>query len=441
MILEFTTANFKSFKTIQTFTMRAANISSKYKEIDTNNVISITEKIKILKSKAIYGANASGKSNLVSALFAYIMIVKNSVKEEKILKKIIKKYELSFENTEIPTFFQLIFAIKNDDNVNIIYRYGFEIFENKIISEWLFGVPKKVEVQYFIREGMNVKVNERVFKEAKKFEDLTKSGDSDIFRTNSLFLSAVSSMGGSFAKSIVNAISIINILSGIDDPIIREFASENIEIEENKNEILGLLRAADFGIEDIGKLSKEEEFPIEEMPLELRELLKSGNFKKTTNFYTKRCKFRDNEKIEDIAVDFDEWESEGTKKFFYLSPLLIRTLKEGRTLIIDEFDARLHPLLTKKIVNLFNSNLTNSKNAQLIFVTHDTNLLKQNLLRRDQICFIDKDKYGNSTLKTLIEIKGVRNDSSIDKEYIQGKFGAVPFLDNIDKKFTQLMYE
>ncbi len=418
MLIEFSTANFKSFKTMQTLSMRAANILSKDKEMDTNNVRQLNDKIRTLTSKAIYGANASGKSNLVKAFLAFITIVGNSVKDENILKRWVRRYELDFEAETQPTFFQMIFALENEENKPIVYRYGFEVFNNQIISEWLFGVPKRVEVPYFIREEMKVTVNERVFREAKKFEDLTKQGDNEIFRNNSLFVSAVSSMGGRFSKNVIKSITGINILSGIDDPMINEFASEKLETPNEKQEILELLKAADFGIEDIGKLKTDDEIGSEE-------------------FYTKRSKYVENKKVTEIVVDFDEWESQGTKKFFFMSPLLIGALKEGRTLIIDEFDARLHPLLTRKIVSLFNSTLTNKTGAQLIFVTHDTNFLKSTLLRRDQICFIEKNNFGSSTIKTLVEFKGIRNDATFDKEYIQGKYGAVPFLNEMDKKFTK----
>ena len=109
----------------------------------------------------------------------------------------------------------------------------------------------------------------------------------------------------------------------------------------------------------------------------------------------------------------------------------------GNTLVIDEFDARLHPNLTKKIVQIFNSIRTNPKGAQLIFVTHDSNLLNANVLRRDQICFVDKDKLGVSSLRTLVEFKGVRNDASFEKAYLNGEYGAVPFLNRFEQIFEK----
>ena len=124
-------------------------------------------------------------------------------------------------------------------------------------------------------------------------------------------------------------------------------------------------------------------------------------------------------------------ESEGTLKLFELSPFIYEALKEGRPIIIDEFDARFHPLLTKKILELFNSN-QNSK-SQLLFTTHDTNLLSADLLRRDQIEFVEKDKYGASHLYSLVQFKGIRNNASFEKDYIQGKYGAIPFLGDFSK--------
>ena len=135
-----------------------------------------------------------------------------------------------------------------------------------------------------------------------------------------------------------------------------------------------------------------------------------------------------NKKVGNVPFILSGQESEGTIKMFELSPFIFNALNEGRTLIIDEFDSRFHPLLTKKIVELFNSE--SNKNSQLIFTTHDTNLLSSEILRRDQIDFVEKDKYGASHLYTLVEIKGVRNNASFEKDYIQGKYGAIPFLGN-----------
>jgi hypothetical protein len=126
----------------------------------------------------------------------------------------------------------------------------------------------------------------------------------------------------------------------------------------------------------------------------------------------------------------DEHESEGTQKLFAMAGPLVDTLENGRILVIDELDARLHPLITREIISLFNSNQTNPHNAQLIFMTHDTNILSHKFFRRDQIWFAEKDKFGATHLYSLAEYK-IRNDASFENDYIQGRYGAVPFIGDL----------
>lgn len=415
--------------------MVAAKISSKYKEIDEENVYPTDNHLRLLKSKAIYGKNASGKSNIAKALVTFLKVIRYSVKFEDIIAKLIEPFKLNSDIAGEPSFFQLIFQATNSTT---IYRYGFEIYNGKVNAEWLFGKPGRVEVPYFTREGMNVQVRDRWFKEAKKFEDLAASGDSEIFRDNSLFLPAVAAVGGTFAKNIISDIGDITVVSGLTDPRIKSKLEKALQDNEIKQSILKLMRAADFDIEDVVPSEKgdEDSVPPEDMPDELKELFKQGIIKKSPSFQTKRHVFDKNgEKSGSINPDLEDWESEGTKKIFFLSAFLLQALKEGKTLLIDEFDARLHPLLTKKIVQIFNSNETNRKGAQLIFVTHDTNLLKADLLRRDQICLVDKNKFGVSTLRTLVEYKGIRNDASYEKDYLSGKYGATPSLNRMNQVF------
>jgi AAA15 family ATPase/GTPase len=145
-------------------------------------------------------------------------------------------------------------------------------------------------------------------------------------------------------------------------------------------------------------------------------------------------KYDSDNKFKSITLlDIDTHESEGTKKLFALAGPILKILKEGKTLIIDELDARLHPLLTEAIIRLFNSNETNPNNAQLVFTTHDTNLLTNKLFRRDQIWFTEKNKVGATDLYSLAEFKGVRSDASYEKDYIAGKYGAIPFIGGLQR--------
>ncbi len=409
MFIDFTVENYRSIKEMQTLSMSAANIISKYKVLDSKNVFKPSPKLTILKSKAIYGANASGKSNLIRALATFISIVTDSVKDEKILSSRIESFELSTETEDKPSYFQLSFLLNK-----VYYRYGFEATNKEIKSEWLFGSPGKKEVPFFTREGATINVNANQFKEGSKVSELYSQPENDIARSNSLFITAVKSFSGGIAREIVDYLSGYIIISGLSDLRLHKIAEESIGDEGKRIKIAELLRVADVGIDDISRIEYQSNKGIEK------------NSKKFLTI-TRHKKFDKNLKQAGSANFFMLMnESEGSKKMFEVSPLILNALNENRVLFMDEFDARFHPLLTKKIVELFNSG--SNKGSQFVFATHDTNLLNAKLLRRDQICFVEKDKYGASHFYSLVDFKGVRNDASFEKDYVSGKYGAIPFL-------------
>jgi AAA15 family ATPase/GTPase len=421
MFEEFSFGNFWSFKEMQTLNMTAARIKSNNPVLDTDNIIPVREGLNLLKSKAIYGANAGGKSNVIKALVAFIRIIRNSVKEDTILK-LIDSFQLSTETIDQPTFFQLVFRIDN-----IRYRYGFEADKETIKSEWLFSTPQKREQPLFIRENDKViEINQTHFEEGNKFITLLEDdNEGEIFRSNSLFLSSLASFGfGKLSKKITKFISSISVIVSLGYPDMYRVAGESLDDAVKKNFILDWLKNADVGIEDL----KAVEITNEDLSDNIEDRVKEDS-KKGKVIISSRALYNEALKPEGEAnFSFSMQESQGTKKMFELSPFIHRSLKEGTPLVIDEFDTRFHPLLTKKIVELYNS--SKNKTAQLIFTTHDTHLLSSELLRRDQIDFVEKDKYGASHLYTLVEIKGVRNTASFEKDYIQGKYGAIPFLGN-----------
>jgi hypothetical protein len=426
MIEEFSFGNFWSFKDIQTLNMTAAKIKSKNSHLDNINVFPINKDISLLKSKAIYGANASGKSNVIKALVSFIRIIKDSVKEEKALD-LIDSFQLSIETENMPTFFQLIFRIGK-----IRYRYGFEADDKSIKSEWLFSTPNKREQLLFIRENkLIVKISKTHFEEGVMYQKLFENSKDPIFTDTSLFLTHLSSTGfGKLSKQIVKTISSVSIISGLGHRGMYGVAGDSLSDSVKKKFILDFLKKADTGIDDLDTV----EITNENLSGNLEDEVK-GDFKKGKIIVSSRTKYNVELKPEGKSdFSFGMQESEGTKKMFELSPFIYRSLKEGTPLLIDEFDSRFHPLLTKKIVELYNS--IENKKAQLIFTTHDTNLLSSDLLRRDQIDFVEKDKYGASHLYTLVEIKGVRNDASFEKDYIQGKYGAIPFLGDFTNLIT-----
>jgi len=425
MIEEFNFGNFWSFKEMQTLNMTAAKIKSKNSMLDKTNVFAVNNELSLIKSKAIYGANASGKSNVIRALSAFIRIVIDSAKEENTLN-LIDSFQLSTETISQPTLFQLIFRLGKTR-----YRYGFEADEKSIKSEWLFSTPKVREQALFIREKNEIiEINQTYFTEGILYQKLLEGSKDQIFTETSLFLTHLNSIGfAKLSKEIFKIISSITVISGLEHSGMYNIAEDALRDSIKKKFILDLLKRADVGIEDLERVDIQTEYLPDNAEKEVQQKFKKGKI-----IVSSRTQYDSNLiPAGKSEFYFRNQESAGTKKMFELSPFIYKSLKDGAPLIIDEFDCRFHPSLTKKIVGLFNS--PENKNAQLIFTTNDTNLLSSDLLRRDQIDFVEKDKYGASHLYTLAEIKGVRNDAAFKNDYLQGKYGAIPFLSD----FTNLI--
>jgi uncharacterized protein len=408
MIVDFSVKNYRSIRDLETLAMNAAKIVSKDKELDESNLIPFSDKLSLLKSKAIYGANASGKSTMIRALASFLNIIFDSVKDEKILLRLIDRHLLANGSISDSTYFQLSFIYRD-----IYYRYGFEANTKIITAEWLFGTPGKKEVPFFIREGSEITVNENQFPEGSKLIDLYKQSDNDIARPNSLFLSVCRSFNQGLAREIVEYLTGYVIISGLGDRRMLKMAEDSLTDEQQRKKMAEWLKLADTGIDDIY----------------LHEVQQKDEKKSPTIYLTKTrrkqliTQIDNGEPLEFYMVLH---ESEGTQKMFEIGPAIFQALELGRVLVLDEFDARLHPLLSRKIVGLFNSKA--NLNAQFIFATHDTNLLDAKLLRRDQICFVEKDSEGASHFYSLVDFKGIRNDASYEKDYIAGRYGAIPFL-------------
>jgi hypothetical protein len=398
MLVEFSVGNFWSYNEIQTLQMRAAKISSKDSKLDEENVIHVDEQLSLLKSKAVFGANGSGKSNLQRAINSMRIIIEESVVNMRVLDACIFPFQLSSETLEKPSFFQVCFIYDN-----VLFRYGFEATNKKIVSEWLFGKVLNTqkasrERYYFTREGNKLDVNESLLKEAKE-KNLIMSGTDvpPLFRENALYFTLLSTFNVGLMLNLHDYIQFKLV------PIPLEADSTNtnelMESPQFRNKATGLLNAIDPTIKEVN---------MEHNLIWTIRHINEGNGTKTVPF----------------ALAYQE--AEGTKRLFALSPHILIALDKGSTLIIDEFDAKMHPQLTRKIVELFHSPSTNPHNAQLVFITHDSNLLDANLLRRDQICFAQKGNDGATELYSLAEFKGVRNDASFEKDYLQGKYRAVP---------------
>ena len=432
MLIQFTVSNYLSIKEPATLNMLAVKPIKEYTE---ENVFEI-DRYSLLKSAVIYGANASGKSNILKAMRFFKSFVVNSAKETQVDEIInVTAFKLSSETESLASSFEASFLV---DGVK--YRYGFDLDEKSIKTEWLLYSTKIKEYPLFIRDGQLIEVF-KDFKEGKGLQDKT--------RKNALFLSVVAQFNGDKSKAIIRWFNEFNMISGVDDRRFEGFTAGLFEDNRYKNLIMNLMSDADLGFTDINVFDVEitsDSLP-KDMPDELKNiLLKEAKGKRGYDIETFHEKFDENGNVESLVrFDFDDEESEGTKKYFRLAGPILDTLEDGGVIIIDELDARLHPTLTKSIVKLFNNQKINRRNAQLIFATHDTNLLSSCMFRRDQIWFTEKRKNGSTDLYSLAEYKlergKVRKDASFEKDYIKGRYGAIPYVGDFENLLSSALWQ
>lgn len=421
MLIQFTVGNFLSFNQKRMLNLKAKGIS----ELKTN--ISTFKTEQVLRTAVVYGSNSSGKSNLIKALERMREVVLTSVRLNDSDELDYSPFLLSTETENQPTFFEIIFW---QDSTR--YRYGFEYNLKQIVNEWLFaGKSESNEKTLFIRteEGIGV---ESKFKEGEGNESKTND--------NRLFVSLVAQLGGAISKKVIEFFNGYNVLSGLEHNDYTGFTMRMLHKNLNGcEESLELFQRLKLGFQDIKAI--EADFNPLEIPENIPDnlkakLIKDFSGKRSISLKTVHSKFDKKGKVVDLVLlDKLKNESEGTNKIIDLSGPIFDTLKLGKALIIDELDAKLHPLITMRIVELFNSPESNPNNAQLIFATHDTNLLGEELFRRDQIWFAEKDEQEQTDLYSLYDFNlpngtKVRSDSNLEKNYIRGRYGAIPFITN-----------
>lgn len=416
MLLEFTVGNYLSFKDKKTMSLNASAI----KEYAETNLIH-TERYTLLKGSVIYGANSSGKSNLIKAMSTMRRLVLQSFKQSSTYELNIKPFLLQAENENKPSFFEIVFLIEN-----VKYRYGFEVDNTSIKAEWLFEAKKKTEKPLFIRENDVIEVKPG-FEEGIYLEEKT--------RDNALFLTVVDQFNGKTAKAIMGWFNTFITISGLSHENYKEITFNLLGKKETNYLLQNFYNNTDLGFEKVLLIDKNKEAAniLEDYYQPISKYFKHRSPDEKMDVKTTHKKYNlQNKEVGSVDFDMDSQESSGTKKLFNMSGPIFDVLMNGGILVVDELDASLHPLLTLAITKLFNSNEHNPKNAQLIFATHDTNLLHYGEYRRDQIYFVEKDQYGASDLYSLVEYKEtVRNDRSFEKDYIQGRYGAIPFIGDL----------
>ena len=415
MIIELKVKNFRSIRDQQTFSL----VASPATELEQNICLSGSDSgLGLVRTAVIYGANAGGKSNLLSALFFMRMFILSSAKESQQGEKI-RVESFSFDDTSRnePSEFEVTF-IKN----GLRYQYGFVVNEDRIFEEWLFAYPSSRAQQWFSR--VYDKKNEeyswkfsKFFKGNKQIIDLTRS---DV-----LFLSNAVKLNNEQLVPIFNWFQkdLVLIDSSNGGGLGYGKSLDHIKTEDGKKRILKFMNAADPSIADVVlDMEKVTEKNLPRFP--------SSMPKEVQDFLKKEMMSRDNPKISflhgDISLDLGD-ESDGTRRLLAFAGRWIDALDNGRVLIVDEIDNSLHPLVVRFLIKLLYDPEVNKKNAQLIFTTHDTSLLDNEIFRRDQIWFVEKDKSNSTQIYPLLDFSP-RKHEAIGRGYLQGRYGALPYI-------------
>lgn len=417
MLIQFNFKNFKSFRDEVSLDLTATKI--------TEHEDHVTEAAndKLLKVAAIYGANASGKSNVYDAFEYMTYYVDESFKfgdEEERRRKTVDSYQkvipfLFNENSrDEETTFE-VFYVDNSENTGKTYQYGFSLKKDEVVEEWLYSKAKTARNKY------------RTIFYRKKGEELEMNGFSKNHVENikaslnkeSLIVSLGSKLRIAKLKKVRDWF-LSNEIVNFGDPAENFFLSRVlpegfVDRKEVQDNVVEYFASFDEAIQD---------FNIEELPQE--------DEKDNSKSYKIDALHKMGDSGEMVSIPLKQ-ESSGTLKMFALYPSLKEVLAQGSTLFIDELNARLHPLLVRNIILTFLSPEINTRNAQLIFTTHDIWQFSNELLRRDEIWMVNKNRDGVSELYSLVEFKDeegnkVRRDEALAKNYLTGNYGAIPAL-------------
>ena len=430
MLIEFSVKNYLCFKEQVTLSMVASPTrkTASNDELEENTFSAEGFSERLLKSCVVYGANGSGKSNLFKAMDFMRGFVISSSKDRQVGEKTgTVPFKLSTVTEKEPSEFEITIICEGRK-----YRYGFALDGNRVHSEWLFDTGKK-ESRLFERNDGEFYINKR-FKEGKGLKDKT--------RDNALFLSVAAQFNGKISTKIISWFYRLHVISG--DHGAKYLTLEMME--KGYSDIINeFMRIADIGIKEITfkeellKVPDELKPVIELLGKEMGVAEEDANNPKAIElrYHHKKSDNDDNPVLMESFSDKEE--SKGTTCLFSLAGPIIDTLEKGKILVIDEFDSSLHFLIILEILGMFHS--TANRSAQLIFNCHNTGLLSNKIFRRDQIYFTEKDNCGASSLYSLFDFKEdnskIRKDASFGKDYLLGKYGAIPHTGD----FAELLLE
>lgn len=428
MLVSFSGENIRSFRDPFTVSMLATALASTTvrRSVPWREGDGPSSFIEVLPVAAFFGANASGKTNVIRALDDMRGIVLNSFKRWAGDAGTVRRpFLLDDDSVDRPSTFEVEVVLGG-----VLHRYGFSMDNQEILAEWAFRFPNGRAQRVFERSGASFKFPSP--------SDPALRAASKIVRNNALLLSTVVGMKESVLTPLYNWFR-RNLLSANDENRSgrQAFTAKGVQDKEKQSRILQLLRAADLGIASVDEvnvpLSPEMEEKMEKI---VSILLEGEDDSKTLRFDEPKFFTLVHEGADGKQVAFDpQDESLGTSIWFALAGPILDALDRGSVLLADELDSSLHPSLVAQLVGLFQSPESNPNRAQLIFNTHDGNLLgldnERQQLGRDQIWFTEKAPDGSSSLHALADLAPRKNES-VRRRYFAGLYGGLPMLSEGD---------
>ncbi len=419
MLLEFGVKNFRSIKDEAVFSLIANDNVSKLANVFTHK-LATGEEIRLLKSAAIFGANASGKSNVLKALSTFLFMIHQNHIEAGEEIEYYNPFKFNMETREQPISFWMSFVGPNEYK----YKYSFSF-------DWLHIVEEKLE---FYLNGISKSPEIALYREKEKNDvhigKLSESNKQFKVFHNQLFLSK---FGKDVPHETITSIftyfkryaPVYVYLEKFKSYAENYFTKEVKDKPKVKKKLVNLLRLADTKLYNITINSYFE--TIKENKKQLRTVIDEKDIIDIVHEV-----FNDREKVGTDILNIQE-ESDGTQQLLYIGGLILDVLDQGGILFIDEIDSSLHPLLVKTLLELVQSKKLNPKNAQVVFTTHDMNVLNHNLYRRDQYWFTEKNKFGETELYSMQDFEKVNEYTPFNSWYMAGKFGAIPKIQSIEK--------
>jgi uncharacterized protein len=420
MIIEFKCENFRSIQNEQTLSLVAQNTDKSKLSCTIKKSVPGLAGLNFLRGIAIYGANASGKTNLIDAISFMANFVENSALPTEGIK--VEPFKLDSKWIEKPTKFEISFIAEE-----IRYQYGFSVNAERVLDEYIIAYPKGFAQRWYHRFYDVTKQNyiwekSSLLKGDKRLQENT--------RDNSLFLSVAAQFNHPQLTAVFNwfKYEIVFLHLGADWNLPWRYTAKTLLQLDDSRELLNLLKNADFGINDV---KVDEKNYTDDEIMQLNPNLRGAD-DVTINQYKDRMKYavkftHATSETEGAELDLMNEESAGTRRFFSLIGPWLATLKKGYTLFVDEIETSLHPILIKELFKLLLCDIHNPEGAQVIFTTHNPVLLDGEIFRRDQIWFTEKDGNGATQLYPLTDYKP-RVGEALVKGYMAGRYGAIPFI-------------